>query len=169
MGGRMIAPATNLNCTRNPKEVTATDPYARQHAYYARKRAQRLAEGQMVVRASDRLPGEKSLIVAVVEQALADYFLLRRIEAVKWRKVTGKWKDRKQGGKTYQNLQPHDAQVLIDFLEHDVGKLFDIADVNLPGSLVWEGILKLEKTGRWRSMFGRGVSEFVGSSDKGGV
>jgi hypothetical protein len=161
----MISPTINLNCTRNPRETLATDPYARQKAYNARKRQKMLNEGYVVgerkARASDRIPGEKSLVVAIVEQAILDYFILKRSGAVDFRKPTGKWKARKQGGSSFQNMQPSDVSGLLEFIQRDVPTLFDIADVNLPGSLVWDGILRLEKSGRWKGMFSKGVSGLV--------
>lgn len=160
----MIA-SINLNCSRNPRENIATDPYARQRRYHARKRHYRIKAGEVSgerrARATDRIPGEKSLIVAVIEQAIMDYFILRRFGAVEFRQITGKWKDRKQGGKCYQNMQPSDLVVLLYFLRRDVPLLFDVAGIDLSDVLVWDGILRLEKSGRWRGMFSKGVSMFA--------
>jgi len=108
-------------------------------------------------------PGPQSLICAMMHQALADYFILHRAGFVQWCKVTGRWRNQKNGATCYQNIFPEDCKTLVEFIERDAGRVMSLAGIEVQRDAVKRRILALERSGEWKRYFGQGV----GSRKKG--
>lgn len=143
------------------------DPYERQKRYYERKRRERLEAGELVRNSSTRRePGIRALAIAIIDQAIMDYFTLFRSGAVKAGKPTGNWHSAHATGRSHNGMFPEDIHALLKFLQPHGGADLLLEHVGVddqnktsdyihPG-LVWEGILRLEATRTWQTYYGQG-------------
>jgi len=104
-----------------------------------------------------RDPGPKSLLCAVCIQAMTDFFILRRMGAVRWGKSTGKFPPR-PGSHTYvyQSMTPVDVEELVAFIEGDLSRVLEMIGIDLPPHLVTKRLLDLERSGEWQDFFRQG-------------
>ena len=113
-------------------------------------------------RIEDRKP-EYRLLTAVVLEAMRDYFVLRRMGAIRFMKLTGKWKLRSGTSFVYSNMSPHDARELIWFFENRAHLFLNLAGWKVTPLDVRRAVVGLEKSGRHYEIFAQGV---VGASEK---
>jgi hypothetical protein len=116
-----------------------------------------------------RDPGPKALLCAMCHQALIDYFILRRMGAVRWCESTGHWRRRTgtHGSYVFQNMTPEDCRQLLRFICDDAERLLDLAGINMSPGQVRRRIIHLEKTGEWRRYFGQGCRMFRNAENPG--
>ena len=104
-----------------------------------------------------RTPGWESLAVAVIEQAITDYFVLRNHKAVLFGKVNEKHKKkvRHYKGLPYQathiyGIAYSDIRELLKFLDGGVQRWADLCELDAEG---WDGlmgaILRRERSGKF--------------------
>ena len=93
-----------------------------------------------------RTPGWESLAVAVIEQAISDYFVLRNHGAVKWGKACKNFRQgkRKVDGKLYNagniyDIDLHDIPRILKFLNGGVQRWADLCELDADG---WDGLMK---------------------------
>ena len=93
-----------------------------------------------------RTPGWESLAVAVIEQAISDYFVLRNAGAVRWGKMTGKARLNKRtvNGHTYNatviyGIDLPDIPRILKFLNGGVQRWADLCELDADG---WDGLMK---------------------------
>lgn len=107
--------------------------------------------------AACRAPGWESLAVAVIEQAITDYFVLRNHKAVIFGKVNPRHekKVRRCKGTPYQathiyGIAYSDIRELLNFLDGGVQRWADLCELKAGG---WNGlmgaILRREKAGKF--------------------
>lgn len=113
-----------------------------------------------VLTAALRTPGEKSLCVAIIEQAVMDYFILVRRGAIKQGKLTGKCGEKRQDklskktGEQYmthtiEGMTANDMRQLINFLQFDIARLSNACNFDISTQGMFERILELERTGNY--------------------
>lgn len=93
-----------------------------------------------------RTPGWESLAVAVIEQAISDYFALRNAGAVRWGKMTNNPRlgKRTVKGKTYNatsiyGIDLPDIPRILKFLDGGVQHWADLCELDADG---WDGLMK---------------------------
>lgn len=119
--------------------------------YHPRKRYERNKSEQARTNANLREPGEVSLCVAIIEQALADYFTLVRAGAIRFGTLRGKWREYVNNGNQRQcryvirGLTQTDAMALLDFLRN-LDTFADHIELKRDWRDAWPQILHLERT-----------------------
>lgn len=114
-----------------------------------------------VINSLVRIPGEKSLLVAVIEQAIVDYFVLVRRGSMRFGNLTGKIGEARQ--RTYSKrtkeryvthtvggMTANDMRELVQFIKTDAATYADAADLSIDISGLFDKIIELEKTNRFR-------------------
>jgi hypothetical protein len=108
-----------------------------------------------------RIPGERSLLVAVIEQAVCDYFILMRRKAIRFGKLTGKVGEGRQKSKskktgeyyiahTVNGMTAKEMNELIDFLKHNAQRFADAAELDMDISSLFDKVISLERSDRFR-------------------
>ena len=118
-----------------------------------------------------RAPGWDSLAVAVIEQAITDYFVLCNYGAVRWGKKQHGFKVpmRKRGHNYYPvanlyGIDLSDIDNIIKFLDGDVQRWADLCELDAGGwNKLMSAILRKERAGDWK----RAVAMMHGDSDDG--
>lgn len=108
--------------------------------------------------AQRRSPGWDSLAVAVIEQAITDYFVLRNYGAVKWgKKVDGARRPKRQmKGYTYYATHYYgidftDIDNILEFLHGGVQDWADMCELKAGGwNKLMSAILRKERAGDWK-------------------
>lgn len=100
---------------------------------------------------------EHRLLLRVVLEAIGDYFILKRMGAVKYMKQTGYFLQRSGGAWVYQGMTPIDVYFLLRFLNEDAERLTNLAGWDLPPLAIRNVVLRLEKSGDYRRYFAQGV------------
>lgn len=109
-----------------------------------------------VDRMEDTKP-EYRLLLRVVIEAMGEYFVLKRMGAVKYMKQTGYFLQRSGGAYVYMGMTPRDIYFLLKFINEDAERLMNLAGWDLPPLAVRNIILRLEKSGDYRKYFSQGV------------
>jgi len=109
-------------------------------------------------------PGPQALLCAVCHQALMDYFILRRMGAVRWCHQTGHWKRRsgKYGSYVFQNMTPDDCRQLLVFIQEHAERVLDLCGINVDKGGVKRRIIAMERSGEWQRYFGQGCKMYRG-------
>lgn len=119
--------------------------------YHPRKKYERNMSETARVNANLRGAGEESLCVAVIEQAVVDYFTLVRAGAVVAGRLTGEWiehvrsGDKKQKRYVIRGITRSDAEALLDFLKN-LDAFADHIELKRDWRDAWPQILHLERT-----------------------
>jgi hypothetical protein len=124
--------------------------------YHPEKITNRERSGKSVLHAVNRDPGAKSLCVAIVEQAVLDYFRLVRAGLIRFGRLAGtKWeKYRVSVGRRFRrsticDMTRQEAESLILFLQ-ELNQFADAIELDRNWSDCWQNILRLERTGNYR-------------------
>jgi len=129
-----------------------------QRAYRQRIRAKAIAEGNVDTPRSERhTPGHHALAMSIVDQALADYFILVRAGAIKWREKSS-WHSSRGPAREYCGMYEGDISALLAFLgpNGDAERVLSMLGVNFATGGIWEGLMRLEKTQQWRRLCNQG-------------
>jgi len=125
--------------------------------YHPEKVWNRTRSDKSIVSAANRDAGEKSLCVAVIEQAVVDYFRLVRAGLIKGGKIAGlAWeKHRVSVGRKFRrsticDMTRQEAETLIGFLQN-LDRYADTIELDRDWSDCYENILRLERTGNYRN------------------
>ena len=139
---------------------------------YARRKRKKVFESQGYVPlyvafgGSEREPGYKSLAVAILEQALLDYFILYRAKKVKELHIIDTEFMHGVGRQMRRHIQgiyPEDAEVLVNFLSGKCSSLLDLAMIDndtkrIDGELIKRGVLHMESVGNVYSVPNQHIS-----------
>jgi hypothetical protein len=110
-----------------------------------------------------RDPGPKALLCAMCIQAMTDYFILRRIGAVKWGQPTGKYPSRPgHQSYVYADMTPVEVEELVAFVKRDLSRVLDLVGIDLPSHLVVKRLMELERSGQWQDFFSTGKGQKEG-------
>lgn len=109
-----------------------------------------------VDRLEDTRP-EYRLLLRIVIEAMAEYFALKRMGAVRYMKTTGYFLRRSGGALVYMGMSPLDVHFLLKFLNEDAERLANLAGWDLPPLAIRNVVLRLEKSGDYRRFFSQGV------------
>ena len=112
--------------------------------------------------ASPSLRPEHRLIGSIVLNAMAEYFILKRMGAVRYMELTGYWQQRSDNSYTYRDMTASDVHRLILFFKKDAARVLKIIGWDLAPLEVYNAVLRLEKSGAYRRMFSQGVQEEQG-------
>jgi hypothetical protein len=124
--------------------------------YHPEREYNRKRSGKSVMHNGNREAGPQSLCVAIIEQAIVDYFRLVRAGLIKGGAIAGnKWeKYRVSSGRKFRrsticDMTRQEAESLIGFLQ-GLDKYADTIELNRDWSDCYENILRLERTGNYR-------------------
>ena len=112
-----------------------------------------------------RDPGPQALLCAICHQALVDYWILYRMGAVRWCKVTGTFKRRPgaHGSYVFQNMTPTDCRDLVKFINRHAGRVLAMCGIEVEPGQVRKRMIALERSGEWRQYFGQGCKDHIAS------
>lgn len=107
-----------------------------------------------------RVPGWKSLAVAIIEQSIMDYFTLVRRKAMRFGKLTGHIgeKRREKRNKFGEHYMTHsvagytanDMRELLAFLDGGAKRLAELANIDINLDDMMRRILRYEASGNYR-------------------
>jgi hypothetical protein len=95
--------------------------------------------------------GHHSLAVAVIEQAITDYFTLVRARLVRFGKLAGSWSLKAKTTSVYRvkHMTRSDAECLLEFLQ-SFNRYADAIELKRDWSDLWRQVKRLEATGNYR-------------------
>ena len=98
-------------------------------------------------------PATHSLICAVCNQAIQDYFLLRRAKAIRWGRVMPV-KPRK-GHMSYvvKDISFIEVVELVEFMQRDMHRLLHMVGMDVNAADVVKSLRRLERSEDWKRMF----------------
>ena len=139
--------------------------------YLAKKRAERIDAGESTKRAfinELREPGPRAMVIAIVDQAMSDYWALVRSGSI----VDGKpgvWASKRtdRRKRDYCGMYEDDVGSLIRFFESDCSKLLKIADIHIDPDVIQAALKRLETTGDWAALYGVGKSAWKLEQNEG--
>jgi len=136
----------------------------RTKVYLAKLREERIARGESSARTfinEVREPGPRSLIVAIVDQAMRDYWLFHRAGAIKGGK-RGKWPRFSDKGRPrdFYAMHEDDLVYLLEFFQGNCSKLLALAGIDIKPEKIVKAMRRLERSGDWQCFYGQGKSAF---------
>lgn len=143
--------------------------YAPGH-YHPRKKYERNQSEQACTNANNREPGEVSLCIAIIEQAIADYFTLVRARAIRFGNICGKWREyvnsgnKKQCRYVIRGITQTDAMALLDFLRN-LDTFANHIELKRDWQDAWPQILRLERTRNFFRAFDESETENGGMDE----
>jgi len=92
-------------------------------------------------------PAYHTLLCAVCNQAIVDYFLLRRAGAIRWGKAIELPLRAGHYTYVYRDMSNRDVFDLVNFIQNDMHKLLCMAGMDVDARDVVRRVLQLERTG----------------------
>ena len=112
-----------------------------------------------------RMEGVNSLCVAVLEQAIYDYFLLVRAGVVKWGRFIGDWGEGRHSYRKIDNMQRRDAVFLLEFIRGEAGAFGRAAELSRDWSDLWRIIQRIERSQTYKRSASKTFGEFACLND----
>lgn len=120
----------------------------RHKRYMARKRAERIAkcDGSVRIWRFDyREPGERSLLIATIDQAMLDYFAAVKSGKVSQARLTSK-------------ATSVEAVLVKFFTGGDCSSMFSLAGLDVSPQEIKAALIRLEADDTWAAYYGQGVN-----------
>jgi regulator of sigma D len=97
-------------------------------------------------------PGHHALLCAVCNQAIADYFLLRKHNAIRWGKVRAVKPRKNHPSHVCRDITHIECQELVEFIRCDLCRLLEMVGMDVTSGDVVKRIAQLEKTEEWKRL-----------------
>lgn len=133
----------------------------RQSAYRKRQHDHAISAGRVRIKKSSirndtKTVGIRSLAIAIIDQAITDYFILVRAGSIKDGKP-GIWKTRHKNKRENNGLTPEDVGGLVLFFERDCQMILDHAHSDYNAEALFRHIRELEHSQRHLEILRQGT------------
>jgi len=149
--------------------MSLSSAYDFSHAHYHPRKsyAPKVRSERSSFNAQLRDVGHHSLAVAIIEQAITDYFTLVRARLVRFGVLAGQWSERAKTTSIYRvkHMTKTDAESLLEFF-NNFDRFADAIELKRDWRDLWKQVQRLEATGNYRRFLQIHNDDFTDESRK---